>query len=444
MRIRIPNEWSPRPYQIPLWSYLENGGKRAAVVWHRRSGKDSTSLNWTATDAIQNIGTYWHMLPEARQARKVVWDAIDKHGRRVIDQAFPPEIRDGKANDVEMRIRLKNGSVWQCVGSDNYNSLVGANPRGVVFSEFSIAKPAAWDFVRPILAENGGWALFIYTPRGENHGYELYEIAKSNPDWFAQILTVDDTKAIPLSVIDDERKSGMPEEMVQQEYFCSFTASLVGSYYGHFVNDAIHQGRVTDVQYDDQLKVHTIWDLGIGDSTSIIFAQFAADEIRVIDYYENHGQSLEHYAAVLASKDYNYADDWVPHDAKVRELGTGRTRVETLGKLGRKPRLVPDGKLEDGINAARVIFPKVWFDAINAKPLIKALKHYQKEWDDERRCYKDKPLHDWSSHPSDAFRYLAMAYRELKPEKPGEEGKTIQNITMNELWKAQRPARQRI
>lgn len=384
------------------------------------------------------------MLPEARQARKVVWDAIDKHGRRVIDQAFPEEIRDGKANDVEMRIRLKNGSVWQCVGSDNYNSLVGANPRGVVFSEFSIAKPAAWDFVRPILAENGGWALFIYTPRGENHGYELYEIAKNTPGWFAQILTVEDTKGIPMSVIEDERRSGMPEEMVQQEYFCSFTAALVGSYYGHLVNDSIHEGRITDVSYDPELPVHTIWDLGIGDTNPIIFAQFTGKEIRIIDFYENHGQSLEHYAAVLASKPYKYADDWVPHDAKVRELGTGRTRVETLGKLGRRPRLVPDHTLEDGINAARVIFPQVWFDAVNCKPLIKALKHYQKEWDDDKKCYKDKPLHDWSSHPADAFRYLAVSYREVKAPIQKEAGKTMQDITLDELWKAQKPMRARI
>lgn len=442
MRIRIPNGWSPREYQLPLWSYLENGGKRAAVVWHRRSGKDSTSLNWTATDAIQNVGTYWHMLPEARQARKVVWDAIDKEGRRVIDQAFPPEIRDGKANDVEMRIRLKNGSVWQCVGSDNYNSLVGANPRGVVFSEFSIAKPAAWDFVRPILAENGGWALFIYTPRGENHGFELYEIAKHNKDWFAQILTVEDTKSIPLSVIEDERKSGMPEEMVQQEYYCSFTAALVGSYYGKLVNDAAP--RIKEVPYDDTIPVHTFWDLGIGDSTSIWFAQFANNEIRVIDFYENHGESLEHYAAVLAAKPYRYADDWVPHDAKVRELGTGRTRVETLGKLGRRPRLVPDHKLEDGINAVRVIFPQVYFDEINTRQGLKALKHYQKQWDEDNRCYKDKPHHDWTSHAADAFRYLAISYRELRPEKPKEQGKTMQTMTMNELWKLQKPARARV
>jgi len=171
---------------------------------------------------LQRVGVYWHMLPLNTQARKVVWDAIDKQGRRVIDQVFPLPLRKS-VNSTEMKIELWNGSIWQCVGSDNYNALVGSNPVGVVFSEYSLADPASWDFIRPILAENGGWALFIYTPRGKNHGYTLYNTALA-AGWFVQKLTVDDTKAVPLGVIEEERRAGMSESMIQQEFYCSFEA----------------------------------------------------------------------------------------------------------------------------------------------------------------------------------------------------------------------------
>ena len=182
MEVTIPNDWVPRDYQLPFWRYMQSGGKRAALVWNRRAGKDSCSLNWTASDALRNVGLYWHMAPEQNQVRKIVWDGIDKQGRRIIDQVFPEAIRAG-VNRQDMRIELKNGSIWQCVGSDNYDSLVGANPRGVVFSEYAVGDPAAWDFIRPILLENDGWAIFPYTPRGQNHGEKLFEMAKKSEDW---------------------------------------------------------------------------------------------------------------------------------------------------------------------------------------------------------------------------------------------------------------------
>lgn len=220
--ISIPNDWNPREYQRELWKYLCNGGKRAVAIWHRRAGKDSLSLNWTAKAMLQRVGVYWHMLPLNNQARKVVWDAIDKKGRRVIDQVFPVPMRK-LVNATEMKIELWNGSIWQCVGSDNYNTLVGSNPVGVVFSEYSIADPKAWDFIRPILAENGGWALFIYTPRGKNHGFDLYNNALA-AGWFVQKLGIDDTGAIAIDVVDEERRAGMSEAMIQQEFYCSFEA----------------------------------------------------------------------------------------------------------------------------------------------------------------------------------------------------------------------------
>lgn len=220
--ILIPNGWNPRDYQRPLWKALNSGVKRAVAIWHRRAGKDSLSLNWTVKAMLQRVGVYWHMLPLNTQARKVVWDAIDKQGRRVIDQVFPLPLRKS-VSSAEMKIELWNGSIWQCVGSDNYNALVGSNPVGVVFSEYSLADPEAWDYLRPILAENGGWALFIYTPRGKNHGYRLYNTALS-AGWFVQKLTVADTKAIPLAAVEDERRAGMSESKIQQEFYCSFEA----------------------------------------------------------------------------------------------------------------------------------------------------------------------------------------------------------------------------
>ena len=227
-KLRLPIGWEARNYQVPVWDYLKQGGKRAVVVWHRRAGKDVLALNWTACAASQRPGTYWHMLPEAAQGRKVIWEGIDREGRRMIDQAFPKAIRAGRPNESEMRLRLVNGSVWQVVGSDNYDALVGANPIGVVFSEFSLANPAAWNYLRPILAENGGWALFVFTPRGENHAFDLYEMARGLPGWFAERLTVEDTKAINEAVIEEERRSGMPEETADLLYLLGCLLGVAG------------------------------------------------------------------------------------------------------------------------------------------------------------------------------------------------------------------------
>jgi len=384
------------------------------AVWHRRAGKDSTALNFTACAAHERVANYWHMLPTAKQGRKVVWEAIDRQGRRVIDQAFPESLRGGKRDD-EMLIRLKCGSTWQVVGSDNFDALIGANPAGVVFSEYSVADPRAWDYIRPILAENGGWALFIYTPRGRNHGATLYEMAKSNPGWFAEKLTVDDTKIIPPSIIADERASDMPEELIQQEYYCSFQAALVGAYYGKLMEAAEAQKRITNVPWAPDLPVITAWDLGIGDSTAIWFCQQAGREIRLIDYYEASGVGLDHYAKVLGEKPYVYGDTLLPHDARVKDLSTGRTRIETLKSLGiSKGRVLPNDRLEDGINAVRLILPRCWFDAEKCSRGIEALRQYRKAWDDERKVFSERPEHDWTSHPADGFRYLAIGLREPK------------------------------
>lgn len=410
--IILPNEWQPRPHQLGLWEYLENGGLRGVAVWHRRAGKDSTALNWTAVAAHQRRGTYWHMLPEQAQGRKAVWDGIDRQGRRMIDQAFPPRLRNS-TNKQEMKIELRCGSIWQVVGSDNYNSLIGSNPVGIVFSEYSVADPAAWDFLRPILVENGGWALFIYTARGRNHGAILYEMAKKNTSWFSQILTVDDTNIIPPSAIQEERDSGMSEDMILQEFYCSFESAIVGAYYGKQMQLAESEGRITKVPYDPAVSVETWWDLGIDDAMSIWFVQRCGKEIHLIEYYEMTGEGFPFYAKELQDRGYVYSEHRAPHDIQVRELGTGKSRKETAAALGIKFITSPKLPVMDGIDTIRSILGRCWFDEKKCARGIEALKQYRKDWDDKNKIFKDHPKHDWASHGSDAFRTGAVA-RDLR------------------------------
>ncbi len=417
-RIKIPNRWQPRSYQMDLWRYLENGGKRAVAVWHRRAGKDSLALNWTAVAAMKRVGVYWHMLPLQTQARKVVWDAIDKQGRRVIDQVFPPELRKS-ANAQEMKIELLNGSVWQCVGSDSYNSLVGANPVGVVFSEYSIADPAAWDFIRPILAENEGWSLFIYTPRGRNHGLSLFETAQSTSGWFAQKLGVSETKAIPAGAVEAERAAGMDEATIQQEFYCSFNAALKGAYYGELLHQAEIEGRIGFVPHDPAKPVYTAWDLGIGDATAIWFYQQHGREIDIIDYYEASGVGLDHYVRVMKDKPYTYTHlNIFPHDVGVHELSSGKSRLDLLAGLGVRGRVLERSSVESGIACVRMLLPRCRFDKDRCAKGLEALRQYQKEWDSVRRDFMPRPRHDWTSHAADAFRYLATGLKEEKTETP--------------------------
>ena len=403
--IRLPHKWLPRPYQRPLWDALEGGCKRAVAVWHRRAGKDATSLHWTTCAAFERVGVYWHMLPTIAQGRKVIWDGIAKDGRRVLD-AWPEELVAHRRND-EMKLELANGSIWQVVGSDNYNSLVGSNPVGVVFSEYTLADPAAWDFIRPILAENGGWALFIFTPRGRNHGHVLHQMAQHEPDWHCSLLTVDDTDAMPASAVDDERRAGMSEEMIRQEFYCSFEAPLFGAYYATEMLAAEKGERMGRVPHEPHALVETWWDLGIGDATAIWFVQRVGKELHAIDYYEASGEAIAHYVGVLQEKarelGYRYGAHALPHDVKARELISGKTREEALRSLGIEVETVKQHRVEDRIESVRAALGRVWFDAKRCERGIEALRQYRKEYDEGRGVFKSRPVHDWASHGADAF-----------------------------------------
>jgi hypothetical protein len=419
------------------------GGKRAIAIWHRRAGKDEVALHWTMFAAQDKTANYWHMLPEYAQARKAIWNAVNPHsGRRRIDEVFPAEFRRA-TNEQEMLIKFRNGSTWQVVGSDSYNSLVGTPPYGVVMSEWATADPAAWAYLAPILAENGGWAVFLTTPRGRNHAAKMYEMAKNEPGWFAEVQTYRDTGALTDAQIEAQRHEyrsifgdALGDSLIEQEYLCSFNSAVLGSYWGREIAEAERAGRIRELSAEPGVPVHTVWDLGIGDSTAIFWWQAVANEIRVLDHYETHGEGLEHYAKLVHAKPWLRGADYVPHDARVRELGTGRTRIETMLALGLRPTLVPDHKLMDGINAARLTIPKCFFDSVRCRAALELLREYRAEYDDRTRVFRDGPKHDYTSHTADAFRYLAMAWREMAP--PPRRERTIREMTLNELFEAER------
>lgn len=420
--------WRPRPYQMPLWRYLESGGKRAVYVWHRRSGKDDVALHWTAIAAHQRKGTYWYMLPEQAQGRKAIWEAVNpKTGVRRIDEAFPPEIR-ARSNTDTMFIELRCGSTWQVIGSDSYNSLVGSPPVGLVASEWALAKPQAWAYLRPIVRENGGWALFNSTPRGKNHLYRLLNSARGDDEWFAQVLPASGTDVFSADDLAREQEEltreygrAVGRQIYDQEYGCSFDEPVVGAIYAEQLRDAREEGRIGRVPYDPALPVHTWWDLGGsgagGDATAVWFVQKHRTEVRLIDYYESNAQPLSHYAKVLQERRYRYGTHWLPHDARAKALGTGRS-VEELaggyrgddgavaGLFSGAVSISPAANVEDRINAARMLFERCYFDEGKCADGLDALASYRRDVRDGETSAR--PVHDWASHCADAFGEIAL------------------------------------
>ncbi|KKK76708.1 hypothetical protein LCGC14_2860930, partial [marine sediment metagenome] len=330
------------------------------------------------------------MLPIQNQARKVVWDGLNGDGQPFMEQVFPDEIVAARRSQ-EMQVTLKNGSIWQGVGSDNYDSLIGSNPVGVVFSEWSVAKPSAWNYIRPILAENGGWALFIYTPRGKNHGYDVFKAAQKNPDWFSEILTVEDTGAIPLSAIEDERKAGMPEGMIQQEFYCSFFSAILGSYYGILIDSAVEQGRITRVPYDPDIPVDTAWDIG-RDETAIWFIQsLKSGETRLIDFYWKIDAEFKDCLDDIKDMPYTYGIHYAPHDMAHHEYSLGRTRKDYAMGHGVKFEVVQTykGAIKDGIEAVSRLLPKCWINEEKCERGIEALREYRQTWNEVKNTFDD-------------------------------------------------------
>ncbi len=412
----ILNRFKPREYQLPILDAIVNKGyKRVISILPRRAGKDITAWNLCIREALRRVGTYYYVFPTYAQAKKVIWDASTIDGKRFINEYIPDEVVASK-NGQEMKIRFTNGSLIQMVGSDNIDGLVGTNPLGVVFSEYAIQDPRAYNFLRPILMANDGWCVFISTPRGKNHLWELWNIANQNPnEWFAYKLTVEDTNHISLHEIEREKAQGlMSEDFIQQEFYTSFEMGVEGSYYAKYLDKMRVKGQIGQVPWEASFKVHTAWDIGVRDSTTIIFFQTIGQTVRIIDCYENSKVGLEHYIKVLDQKPYKYGKHIAPHDIRVREFGTGMTRVEKARQLGINFTIAPDVSIEDGIEAVRSALSKVWIDEVQCMPLIKALENYRQEWDGKRKIYKGHPLHDFSSHWADSMRYLAISLPKTK------------------------------
>lgn len=422
----LPHNWNPRPYQVPVFNYFEDGGKRAVLRWHRRAGKDDCALHLTATQMVERVGNYWHLLPQYEQARKAIWDSVNPHtGKKRIDEAFPLELRK-RTRDKDMMIEFLNGSTWQLGGSDSYNTLVGSSPVGIVFSEYALGDPGAWNFLRPMLLENDGWAVFISTVRGKNHFYKLGEFAKQSENWFFSEVNADKSGVFTAKQLENERQelilSNVDEEegeaIYLQEYFNDPTAAVPGAYYAKLMRKAQLEDRVGNFPYNPGVEVTTAWDLGMSDSTAIWFFQRNGRAIDFIDYYEANNVGLDHYAKVLREKPYIYSKRNIfPHDMEVKELGTGKTRRQTLKDLGIEGIVLPKLAVIEGIHSVRQILPRCRFDEKKCARGVEALQMYRKIYNDKTKIYSPSPLHDWTSHAADAFRYFATGFEEGATEK---------------------------
>lgn len=420
----LPFNFRPRPYQLPVLRALDRGATRAVAVWHRRAGKEKTFINFTAKRSVQRIGTYFYFFPTYAQAKKAIWDGRDRDGFRFIDHFPAPIVK--RRNENEMKLELTSGSIFQLIGSDNIDAVMSTNPIGCVFAEYSLQDPQAWDYMRPILRENGGWAIFDYTPRGKNHGFNLYTLAsklqaEGDPAWFAQKLTVADTGVLTPADIEAERREGMDEDLIQQEYYCSFEGVQRGAVFGRQMELAEREGRICGVPWQPEFPVSTWWDIGTGDPTAIWFTQDVGREIHVIDYYENSGVGVgvDHYVKHLQGMPYVWGAHNGPHDIEAHSFAAnGRSALEMAAQLGFRFNVVPRcPNKTDSINAARAFMSRCWFDDKKTERGRGALTNYHFAWDDRRKVFADSPFHDWSSNGADAFQQMALGHKTATPRR---------------------------
>lgn len=437
MQLVLPHNWSPRDYQKPLWKFLTDGGKRAVLKWHRRAGKDDVLLHWTAYAAHQRVGNYWYMLPEAKQARKALWEAINPHtAKRRIYEAFPHELIETSRED-EMILKLKCGSTFQVIGSDNHDSLVGAPPIGLVLSEYAISNPSSWPYLMPILEENGGWAAFNGTPRGKNHFKDLCELAERKENWFYSSLSADKSGVFSeeqLNNILEELQSQYGDEyglaMWKQEYFVSFDLALPGAIWGDCMMKAENQGRITQVPHRPGFPVFTAWDLGYDDDTVCWYFQVIGDWIHIIDYHSSQFRDIAGECLELYNKHvdlgYEYGTHWLPHDARPRTKAAGGKSMldqaiewnKDHGKKIGNFAIAPNLDRQEGIQAGRATFPFCKFDAEKCEEGLDHLKSYRRKFDEEKNTYSSEPVHDEHSHAADGFRYLSLVWKKSKMESP--------------------------
>jgi len=431
MQVRLPNNgWRPRNYQLPFWNAWINEEKdRAIEIAHRRWGKDDVVLHGTAIKTQERVGNYWHCMPKYVQCKTALWNGVNAHtGRRRIDEAFPMEMR-ASTSDSDMMIKFKNGSTWQLIGSDSYNSLVGAGTAGISFSEWALCNPSAWGYFRPMLEENNGWATFITTPRGRNHAKAMYDLGMNSERWYAEVSGVAQTGALTQEQLDETLAEytaihgpDLALALLQQEYDCSFNAAIPGAYYAREMQTVRKEKRITDqvIAVEGQ-GVHTAWDLGISKGAlSIWFFQVVGFQIYILDVMVTGDLGIDEAKREIDERRELYGwtkgTDFVPHDARIRELGApgGRTRVETMVANGLRPSIAPSQSIDDGRNAVRQTLPFCVFHPRCEEKGIAALESYHREWDDDKKTFKKTAVPDWASHPADAFRYLSLCWKSVE------------------------------
>jgi hypothetical protein len=391
--------YKPRDPQLKIHDLMDSH-RFGVVVAHRRMGKTVSAINQLIKDAVLNekeAPRYAYIAPTYGQAKRVAWDYLCKYARPL----------GGTENISELRVDFMGRRI-QLYGSDNPDSLRGQYFDGVILDEIGDQNPKIWtEILRPALADRMGWCLFIGTPKGQNHFKDLRDRAEDTPDWGLLEFKASETSIVDESELKAARAE-MGEDKYQQEFECSFHAAVEGSYYGKLMNDLEEKGRLVEVTRDDLCQTFTAWDLGMGDSTSIWVAQTTGQEVRIMDYVENHGQGLDWYVNWIKDNNWTNASHKLPHDVAVRELGTGKSRLEMLQGAGLNVDVLPRLSVDDGIQSVRRLLPKCWFNMPKVRQGVDCLRNYRREFDEKRNVYYEKPLHNWASHGADALRYLAI------------------------------------
>ncbi len=405
-RVEVP--YRPRTFQRDLGK-LCRSKRFGVVVCHRRFGKTVLAVNinlQTALSCQQPRPRVAYIGPTYTQGKSVAWDYMQHFSRSIPGVAF---------NQSELRVDYPNEGQARIYGADNPDSLRGLYFDRVGMDEFGMHPPKTFsEVIGPTLVDRGGSALFLGTPNGKNQFYDIAQHAKAeeaagNPEWFFREYKASQTGLLDAGYLEQARKT-MTEDEYQQEFECSFEASVKGAIYAAELAQAIADGRVCRVPIEPLLLVDTYWDLGIGDNTSIWFAQsLKSGEVRLVDYYESSGVGLPHYAQILKEKGYNYGTHWAPHDIQVKEFATGRSRIEAAASLGIRFQVAPNVPIEEGIHAARMLFPRCWFDEVKTSKGREMLQHYRRDYNTRINEFKAQPVHDFSSHCADAFRYLAVS-----------------------------------
>ena len=423
MRVQIP--YTPRPLQAELHKNLDQY-RFAVLSCHRRFGKSVAIINHLIRAALTNKlknPRYAYIAPTYKQAKSIAWDYMKQ---------FAGGIPGVRFHETVLRCDMPNGSRITLLSSEQPDSLRGLFLDGVCIDEVAQIDPRLWnEIIRPALSDRKGFCYFIGTPAGlTNIFYELYQHALGDPKWYAYTAKASETKIIDQEELD-AAKAQMGEAKYKQEFECDWIANIEGSVYGNIIRSLEEKKQISRVAYDPALLVHTAWDLGVDDSTAIVFFQQLGNQILVIDYYENNREGLPHYIQVVKDKDYIYGDHFAPHDIEVTEFSTGKTRREVAYQLGIRFKILPKINLEDGIHSLKMVLPKCWFDIENTKPLIDALRHHHRKYNEKMKMFSNNPVKDWSSHAADSARYMALSITDLPRQKVAAQKIAVNDYTIH-------------